>query len=139
MDDRTVVFFDGVCNLCHAWVRFVIARDPRGHVAFAPLQSDTARRLLATHGGMPANTDSLVVLEGGTLRVRSEAALAVAARLRAPWPLLGRLARLVPRALRDAIYDRIARSRYRWFGRRDVCALPETDAVGRFLDGPPDA
>lgn len=137
--DRTVVLFDGVCNLCHGWVRFVIARDSHGRVAFAPLQSDTARSLLATHGGMPASTDSLVVLDGDTLRVRSEAALAVAERLRAPWPLLARLARLVPRALRDGLYDRIARSRYRWFGRRDVCALPETDAVERFLDGPPGA
>ncbi len=137
--DRTVVLFDGVCNLCHAWVRFVIARDPHGRVVFAPLQSDTARRLLARHDGMPANTDSLVVLDGDALRVRSEAALAVAERLRPPWPLLARLARLVPRVLRDGLYDHIARSRYRWFGRRDVCALPETDAVERFLDGPPGA
>jgi len=135
--DRTVVLFDGVCNLCHAGVRFVIARDPGARVVFAPLQSDTGRRLLAQRGGLPASTDSLVVLAGDTLLVRSEAALAVAERLNPPWPFLARLARRLPRTLRDGIYDRIARSRYRWFGRRDACSLPETDAVERFLDGPP--
>ena len=134
---RAVVLFDGVCNLCLAWVRFVVARDPAGRVAFAPLQSDTARRLLAAHGGLPTGTDSIVVLDGDGLHVRSEAALAVAHRLRAPWPFLARVAGLVPRALRDAIYDRVARGRYRWFGRRDTCALPEPDAADRFLDGPP--
>ena len=135
--DHIVVLFDGVCNLCHAWVRFVIPRDPRGLVVFAPLQSDTARRLLEPHGGLPADTDSIIVLEGGALHVRSAAAFAVAARLNAPWPFLARLARIVPRGLRDAVYDQIARSRYRWFGRRDACELPQTDATDRFLDGPP--
>ena len=135
--ERTVVLFDGVCNLCHAWVRFVIARDPAGRVVFAPLQSDTARRLLTAHGGLPAGTDSIVVLDGESLRVRSSAALAVAARLKGPWPFLARVAGLVPRTLRDAVYDQVARGRYRWFGRRDTCALPETAATDRFLDGPP--
>jgi predicted DCC family thiol-disulfide oxidoreductase YuxK len=135
--DRIVVLFDGVCNLCHAWVRFVIPRDPRGRVVFAPLQSETAHRLLAQHGGMPADRDSVVVLEDGAIHVRSAAALTVAARLNAPWPFLARFARLVPRALRDTVYDGIARDRYRWFGRRDVCELPQTNAADRFLDGPP--
>lgn len=134
---RTVALFDGFCNLCHAGVRFVIARDPGARVVFAPLESDTGRRLLARHGGLPAGTDSLVVLAGDTLHVKSDAALALAERLTPPWPLLARLARRLPRALRDGIYDRIARSRHRWFGRRDACPRPESDAAGRFLDGPP--
>ncbi len=135
--DRTVVLFDGVCNLCHAWVRFVIARDPEAQVRFAPLQSDTGRRLLATSGAAPEGADSVVVIAGGEALVRSDAALAVADRLRAPWPLLARLARLVPRGLRDPIYDVVARGRYGWFGRRDVCGLPDGTPRDRFLDDPP--
>jgi predicted DCC family thiol-disulfide oxidoreductase YuxK len=135
--DRTVVLFDGVCNLCHAWVRFVIARDPDAHVVFAPLQSDTGRRLLAAHGSPHAGADSVVVIADDVALVRSAAALAVADRLRAPWPLLARLARLVPRGLRDSVYDLVAQGRYRWFGRRDACALPDATPRDRFLDDPP--
>jgi predicted DCC family thiol-disulfide oxidoreductase YuxK len=136
---RTLVLFDGVCNLCHGFVRFVIDREPKGRVVFAPLQSDLARRLLAERGDLPAGTDSIVVLDGDRLLVKSAAALAVGARLNAPWPFLARLARLVPRGLADLVYDHVARGRYGWFGRRDACALPETSAVARFLDGPPPA
>ena len=137
MPDRTVVLFDGVCNLCHAWVRFVIARDPDARVAFAPLQSETGRQLLASGGAPPAATDSVVVFAGDQALVRSAAALAVADRLRPPWPFLARLARVVPRGLRDLVYDFVARGRYRWFGRRDTCALPAATPRDRFLDDPP--
>ncbi len=133
--DRIVVLFDGVCHLCHTGVRFVIARDPHARIVFAQLQSETSRGLLAARGGLPPGTDSVVVLAGDAMLVRSDGALAVAAQLRQPWPILARLAQLAPRALRDWAYDRIARSRYRWFGRHDVCTFPTTDAPDRFLDG----
>ena len=105
---------------------------------FAPLQSDLARRLLAAHGGLPAGTDSIVVLDGAGPGAQRSGPRG-RGRLNTPWPFLARLARLVPRGLRDAVYDGVARGRYRWFGRRDVCALPQTTAADRFLDGPPSA
>lgn len=131
-----VVLFDGGCNLCHGSVRFVARRDPRGRFRFAALQSEVARRLLERVGApadLPAAVDSLVLVQDGRWHVRSDAALRIAARLRAPWPLLSAL-RIVPRPLRDAAYAFVARRRLRWFGRREACLLPAGDLRGRFLD-----
>ena len=127
-----VVLFDGVCNLCNASVRFIIARDPSARFRFAPLQSATARALFAGTGGRSPLPDSFVLLEHGRLYVRSTAALRVARRLRFPWPLLY-IFIAVPRPLRDVLYDFIARHRYRWFGSREACMVPTPELRARFL------
>jgi predicted DCC family thiol-disulfide oxidoreductase YuxK len=128
-----VILFDGVCNLCNGFVQFVIARDPAGRFQFAALQSDSARRLLARldrFGGVP---DSVVLVDGGRVYTRSSAALRIARGLRFPWPL-ARALMIVPRPLRDWVYDLVARHRYRWFGRKDVCMTPTTAMRARFLE-----
>ncbi len=127
-----IVLFDGVCNLCNDTVRFVMARDPRGRFAFAPLQSGAGRALVAKHGLPADRLDTVVLLQDGRAFERSDAALRIAAGLGGAWPVLGAL-RLVPRRLRDTIYDWIARNRYRWFGRRAECAVPTPDQRHRFL------
>jgi predicted DCC family thiol-disulfide oxidoreductase YuxK len=129
---RAVVLFDGVCNLCNGFVQFVIPRDPLGHVRFAALQSEAARRLMAQTGVTPGSADSIVLVEGQHAFVRSEAALRIARQLRFPWPILYGLV-VVPRPLRDWVYDIVARNRYRWFGRRDVCMVPGPETRDRFL------
>ena len=112
------LFYDGTCALCHGAVRFVLARDRDGSAfRFAPLDSDAFRRAAPpeTRAALP---DSLVVeTADGTLLTRSDAVIRVLGRLGPPWPLLGRLARVVPRPLRDLVYDLVARVRYRVFGR----------------------
>lgn len=129
-----IVLFDGVCNLCNGSVRFIIRRDLRRRLRFAPLQSETARRLLA---GAPADLpDSLVLVERGRVWTRSSAVLRIAKGLRWPWPLAYALV-AIPRPLRDWLYTRVARNRYRWFGRRDDCMVPTPELRARFLDGPP--
>jgi predicted DCC family thiol-disulfide oxidoreductase YuxK len=126
-----VLLFDGVCTLCNGFVRFVIERDPAGRFQFAPLQSAAARRVLgATPQPLP---DSLVLVENGRLFTRSTAALRVARGLRFPWPLAYVFV-AVPRPVRDWMYDAVARNRYRWFGRRDVCMVPTPELRARFLD-----
>ena len=129
---HAVVLFDGVCNLCNGFVRFVVPRDPRGHIRFAALQSEAARRLMARTGVTPGGADSIVLIEGQRAFVRSEAALRVARQLRFPWPILYGLV-IVPRPLRDWVYDIVARNRFRWFGRRDVCMVPGPETQDRFL------
>jgi predicted DCC family thiol-disulfide oxidoreductase YuxK len=129
---HAVVLFDGVCNLCNGFVAFVIPRDPRGRIRFAALQSDAARRLMAQTGVTAGGADSIVLVEGQRAFVRSDAALRIARHLRFPWPILYGLV-VVPRPLRDWIYDIVARNRFRWFGRRDVCMLPGPDTKDRFL------
>jgi predicted DCC family thiol-disulfide oxidoreductase YuxK len=127
-----VILFDGVCNLCNGFVQFVIARDPAGRFQFAALQSDSARRLLARLDGFSGVRDSVVLVDGGRVYTRSSAVLRIARGLRFPWPLARALI-VVPRPLRDWVYDLVARHRYRWFGRKDVCMMPTTEMRARFL------
>jgi predicted DCC family thiol-disulfide oxidoreductase YuxK len=129
---HAVVLFDGVCNLCNAFVRFVIPRDPRGYFRFAALQSDAANRLMAEAAWASGEADTVILIENRRAFIRSAAALRIARRLRFPWPLVCALV-VVPRPLRDWVYDLVARNRLRWFGRRDVCMVPGPETAGRFL------
>lgn len=128
---RPVVLFDGLCNLCNGWVRFVVKRDPSARFRFAPLQSEFAQRAVPDAESLKG-LDSIVLLEDGRVFVRSTAVLRILRRLRPPWPLLSAFL-VVPKALRDAVYDFVARKRYRWFGRRDACMVPSAEVRDRFL------
>jgi len=129
---RPTVLFDGVCNLCNAAVLFVIDRDPAGYFRFAALQSDEGQRLLAEHGHRAPDLSSVLLVDGGRVYARSTAALRVARRLTGLWPLLY-VFLAVPRPVRDAVYDWVARNRYRWFGRQDACRVPTPELRQRFL------
>ena len=107
----------------------MIERDSRKRFHFASLQSPAAQKLLGAPGGM----ESVVLVENGKAYRKSGAVLRIARRLDAPWPLLAALL-IVPRPLRDALYDWIGRRRYRWFGKRDSCWQPEAQLAERFLD-----
>jgi len=125
-----VLLFDGVCNLCHAAVRFAIRHDRSGRVQFAPLQSKVAHRLLASCDSPPAET--VVLIARGQVYTRSDAVLALLRELDRPWPQLYAL-RAIPRPLRDRLYAYVARHRYRWFGRKTVCPRPTEEQLSRFL------
>lgn len=124
------IFFDGACNLCNGAVRFIIAQDRAKVFRFAALQSPAARAAL----GPVEGAGTIVLLEEGRRYERSDAAVRIAFALPWPWPALAALAGALPKALRDAVYDWIARNRYRLFGKRDACALaaPASEAA-RFL------
>ena len=131
-DEAPIVLFDGVCNLCNGTVNFILDHDPAGRFRFAALQSEAGRALLVRHGLAADALESLVLVEGERAWVRSDAALRIAAGLGAPWRWLAVL-RVVPRGIRDRLYDAVARNRYRWFGRRDECRVPTPDLRARFL------
>jgi predicted DCC family thiol-disulfide oxidoreductase YuxK len=131
-EPRGIVLFDGVCNLCNTSVLFIIDRDPAGRFRFAPLQSEQANELLGTSGATPLDAGSVILIEEGRRYERSTAALRIARRLSGGWPLLYAFS-VVPRPVRDAVYDWIARNRYRWFGRRDTCRMPTPELADRFL------
>jgi predicted DCC family thiol-disulfide oxidoreductase YuxK len=128
--NHPVVLFDGVCNLCNGAVQFIVKRDPHGLFHFASLQSDAARRLA---GPQATALDTFLLWEDGVIYARSTAALRVARRLRGIVRLASILL-LVPRPIRDAVYSYIARRRYKWFGKRDVCMVPTPEQRSRFLD-----
>jgi predicted DCC family thiol-disulfide oxidoreductase YuxK len=113
-----VVMFDGTCNLCSGVVQFIIARDPDARFRFAPLAAIEA--------------ETIVLVDRGSTFTRSTAVLRIARRLCFPWPVMYLLI-LVPRPIRDAVYDFVARRRYRWFGRREACLVPTADLKARFL------
>lgn len=133
MDTERTVLFDGVCNLCDASVQFVIRRDPRGLFRFASFQGGTGAKIAREHGVDPEALDAMVLIENGRVYRKSGAALRVARRLRFPWPLLYAFI-VVPPLIRDPVYDFIGRRRYRWFGRKEECWVPDASLRGRFLD-----
>ncbi len=130
--DGAVVLFDGVCNLCNGWVRFLLRRDAACCFRFASLQSAFAAEMLRKHG-FPSNyLGSMFLLEDEVLYAKSDAALRIARRLGGAWRVVALLG-AVPRPLRDAIYDWVARNRYRWFGKSEACMLPRKEDALRFL------
>lgn len=130
--EHPVLLFDGVCNLCNGSVQFIIERDPDARFRFASLQSEEGQVVLSRFENRPSDLSSVVLIQDDQLYARSEAALRVARQLGGGWSLLYAFI-VVPRPIRDAVYDWIARNRYRWFGKKDACMIPSPDLQSRFL------
>jgi predicted DCC family thiol-disulfide oxidoreductase YuxK len=128
--EPAVILFDGECSLCNRAVDFVLRHDRAGRFRFAALQSPAAARLCG--GELPAG-DTLHLLDRDGRHERSTAVLRIAAGLGWPWSLL-RVFRILPRGLRDRVYDSVARRRRRWFGSRSTCRVPSSCERDRFLD-----
>ncbi|SFB68969.1 Predicted thiol-disulfide oxidoreductase YuxK, DCC family [Halobiforma haloterrestris] len=131
-EDAPVVLFDGVCNLCNGFVQFLVPRDTEGMLYFASLQSDAATALLADHEPSPHDLESVVLVEGDDCYVKSDAVIRIARHLGGIYALAA-VGRLVPRRLRDWLYDFVAANRYDWFGKREQCMVPTGDVRERFL------
>ncbi len=134
--DGGTILFDGVCNLCERSVQFVIRHDPNAKFMFAPLQSVYARTLiedpeLGFEEFQAGDLDSFVLIADGKVKLRSDAWLSICRQLDG-WPGLFRVFRVVPRFIRDAVYDFIGRHRYRWFGEKTECMIPTPDIQRRF-------
>ncbi|WP_254840317.1 thiol-disulfide oxidoreductase DCC family protein [Natronomonas marina] len=132
--DHPVLLFDGVCNLCNGLVQWIIERDPEAEFRFAALQSEAGQALLDRNDLPTADFDTVVLVEGGEYYTKSMAALRVLKRLGLPYSL-AYPAVLVPRFVRDCVYDIVAEHRYGWFGRRESCMRPTPELEARFLDG----
>jgi predicted DCC family thiol-disulfide oxidoreductase YuxK len=128
--------YDGVCALCNGFVRFVLKHDAAGRFCFAPLSGDYARAAMQRHGTASVDSVGLLVNAGGpqeTLLLRSDATIYVLWQMTGGWRLLARLLQAVPRRLRDSGYSLVARTRYRVFGKYDVCPLPPAEVRNRFI------
>jgi len=126
-----LILFDGVCVFCSRWVRFVIDRDPQARFAFLPFQSERGRALAARFGVDPEAPQTNAVIWKGQIWFKSDAALTVLGEL----PGTGSVAMLevLPRLIRDPVYDLIARNRYRIFGRTEKCMVPSAGDRSRFV------
>ncbi len=132
MASYPVVLFDGVCNLCNGIVKFSLKRDRRGVLRFASLQSDAGKEILREHGIDENQMDTFVFVENGQAFTRSTAGLKLFRSFGFPWALLYVFI-IIPSPVRNAIYNFIARNRYRWFGKEDSCMLPSPEVRARFL------
>lgn len=131
MQNKPLILFDGVCNLCNAFVRFVIKYDTDAEFRFGSIQSERGKEIL-NRLTKNETTDTIVLLHHGKMYQRSDAFLFIVKRLRFPVNLLV-VTYVVPRVLRNAIYDFIAKRRYRFFGQKDQCELPAESYQNRFI------
>jgi len=133
-DNPRIILFDGVCNLCASTLTFVYENDVRSLYKFAWVQSRVGKEILRWCG-LPENRfDTMVTIESGKVYYKSTAFLRVTRNLKFPWPILS-LGLFIPLFIRDGSYDWLASRRYRFFGRKKVCLLPEGPIGERFLPG----
>ena len=133
-EDKKLILFDGVCNLCNSSINFVIRHDKKNQFLFAPLQGRLGEHFTKERGVDTLKTDSIILLEPGVAYyTKSSAALKIGMAFGGGWKLLG-IFEWIPTVFRDYLYDIIAKNRYRWFGRLDSCMIPTPELKAKFLD-----
>lgn len=136
MQNKKIILFDGVCNLCNGAITFIIKRDKNDVFRYAPLQSEVGKNLAKKHEIDLVKVDSIILVTDQSAVAKSTAALRIAKHLSGGWPLLA-VFFILPTFLRNAVYDFIARNRYKWFGKKDACMIPTPELKSKFLDTTP--
>ena len=132
-ENKKIILFDGVCNLCDNMVNFIIKNDKKDIFRFVAQQSDLGQEILKHIGVNPADIDSIILYEPGiAYYYKSSAAIEIAKHLRGIFNL-GIVFKIIPSALRNPIYDYIARNRYKWYGKKDQCMIPTPELKAKFL------
>ena len=130
---RKIILFDGICNLCNGSVTFILEREKGPAFQFASIQSEAGKELL-DWCGLPSNySQAVVYIENGKVCLGSTAALKIGQKLTFPWSVLSSAGFVVPKFIRDWVYNQIAQHRYQWFGKKDVCMVPTESLRARFL------
>ena len=130
--DDDVILYDGVCVFCSRWIRFVASRDRERRFRFTAIQSGYGTRLAQAFGIDPSDPDTSAVIQGGVAYFKSDAALTVLSQLpRWGWV---RVLLAVPKPLRDAAYNLVARNRYRIFGKYEACFLGDAGFRDRVIE-----
>ena len=134
--DSFLICFDGYCLLCNSWVDFLIKRDRENVFTFTSLQSNGGRNILLRHGYSERTLEalgSIVVLKADQVSIRSEAVIEILVALGGIYKL-ARFLKLIPSSFRNLVYNTVAKRRYRWFGRRDICRIPSPEESHKFLE-----
>jgi predicted DCC family thiol-disulfide oxidoreductase YuxK len=130
---KPIILFDGVCNYCNSIVNFIIRQDRHAKFVFAPLQSKPGQQLFQQHNLPSADFDSFVLIDNQKTYLRSSASLHVFKKLPWYWQWT-QIFWIVPRPVRDAVYNLVARNRYKWFGKKESCMIPTPEVKARFLE-----
>ena len=133
MNGGRIVLFDGVCNLCESSIQFLIRHDRHQQLKYTSLQSEAAAHLLSAHELDEKYLKSIAFVDEGKIYLESDAALRICRYLTGPYKYLYYL-RFIPRSIRNIFYHWIARNRYKWFGKKDQCMVPDESVKERFLD-----
>lgn len=127
-----IILFDGVCNLCNTSINFVIRKDKKDCFRFAALQSDIGKEYTTKFNINSTETDSIILIDQEKVYVKSTAALQISKSLSGAYPLLFGFI-IVPNFIRNWVYDFVARNRYNWYGKREVCMIPTPELKAKFL------
>ncbi|HZM20583.1 MAG TPA: thiol-disulfide oxidoreductase DCC family protein [Anaerolineales bacterium] len=130
---QKIILFDGVCNLCNGSVIFILEREKQLIFQFASIQSETGKELLEWCRLPKDFNQAVILIDEGKIYLGSTAALKIGQYLNFPWSILSYLGLVVPRFIRDWVYNQIARHRYQWFGKRDMCMIPTESLRARFI------
>ena len=131
--NHPVILFDGVCNLCNSSVQFIIKHDKKSIFRFASLQSEFGKRIIEKFDLANKNIDSVMLFENNTVQLKSTAALLIAKRLSGIYSALYVFI-IIPKFMRDSIYDFVALNRYRWFGKQESCMIPKPELKKLFIE-----
>lgn len=132
-NDKKIILFDGICNLCNKSIQFIIKKDKKDVFRFAALQSEVGQYFLNKFEIDRKRTDSMILIDSEeNFYVKSSAALRIAKEL--PTISWMRLFLVLPKFFRDGVYNIIAKNRYRWFGKKDECMIPTPELKAKFLD-----
>ncbi len=129
---KSIILFDGVCNLCNSSVNFILKHDKKKRFIFTSLQSDVAKEILLQFPTKYLNLDSIILIENGKVYEKSTAALKILKHLYNGYQLLYAFI-IIPKFIRDWVYIIIAQNRYKWFGKKEECMLPTSESKSRFL------
>jgi predicted DCC family thiol-disulfide oxidoreductase YuxK len=131
--DKKIILFDGICNLCNSSVQYIIKRDKNDIFRFVALQSELGQKIVKHLGIANRNIDSIVLYEPGrAYYYKSSAILRIAGELGGLISLLI-IFKPFPKKIRDAVYDYIARNRYKWYGKKEFCMIPTPELKAKFL------
>lgn len=127
-----IILFDGVCNFCNSAVNFILKRDKESLFHFAPLQSDKGRELLMKHNRGNTGLNSLVLIDEDDIYEGINAVIGITKHLKG-YKFVYHFLRVLPHSITSSLYSFVAKNRYKWFGKRDVCRVPSEEEKGRFL------
>jgi predicted DCC family thiol-disulfide oxidoreductase YuxK len=132
-ENKKIILFDGVCNLCDKSVHFIIKHDKNDVFRFVALQSDLGKKIIKHIGINTTKTDSIILYQPGMAYFyKAEAALKIAKELGGIYIVLS-LFSVLPNSLSNLVYDWIAKNRYKWYGKKDECMIPSPELKAKFL------
>ncbi len=131
-DNKNIILFDGICNLCNSSVQFIINRDKKDQFLFSSLQSDASQQILLQNNLENLDFKTILLIENGKVYSKSTAILRIAKQLSGLYPVFYGFI-IIPKPIRDFFYTIISKNRYKWFGKKDSCMIPTTKLKAKFL------